>query len=1117
MLLCSVAMISALATPAHSDDTTPKGSFRVLTFNTWGERFSGRVANMSSFFKGGNYDIIAIQELSNKHYLDDLPGMLKDQWLGDYKAQRAMQDSGILTRLPGSTGTSSAGYGIPNVGNGGVALAFIDAQNGLPKMTVGSTHLDWRDESGSRLMQAKALNELAASSTSPFLLTGDFNAGDVSERGLNRSIQQALLYTHLIYDSAPSALWKQLGREYAPDGKADDAEAYVAAMRATDSNGKQKYRNVLQTYFDNNRSEFPGKNSISDLSWQQWASIIEKDMASSGLELKDETYPVASNTPVTMNVLKKNYILLTDEAHREIYAPLAAGDGISTWTSAGEDDTNTWASWDHVKIDHFLAARPFGKWFTLADDPKDPYVGVMESVSVGNDGTPLSDHNTVAHTVRWVGPVLADYAGDPAKKTVIWGADASTFGEEKTAYVAGDGKKETLDGSTFYLTRNNARTDVRLGQIADENGNPILEGLTLDEKKQVLDCYSKDARLKAAIAEYCIDDHSFIGETQIKDGGTVIVDEDLALGNANAALKLDNGTLRIAGTSMTSLERNVVLEGKGTLDVASADNLVTAPGVISGSGSLTKAGTGALNLTGTNTYTGETTVAAGALFVNGSIEHSRLTTVEDGALLGGNGTLGGLLVKKGGTVAPGNSIGRLMVDGDVTFDPGSTYKVEIDADGHADQIVASGAATIKGGTLASVAANGNYRPDTSYSVLLAAGGVTGSFEEVVTNMAFLTPFFETEGNTLNLAMVRNDIDFSAVATTSNAAAVANAIEGVGPGTIYNAIVGLDAGTANAAFGQMTGELYPSLMGALAEDSHFFRDAVSARYVGGIAMPSAKEEANAKPYSVWSHAYGAHGRTEGDGVSSLDRDTGGFYFGADTAIDGNLSIGALAGYGHSSFSLHHEGDKADADTYLVGLYGAASVDALRFTFGASYSYADIDSDRTIDISPLSQTLKGSYDASTVQAFGEAAYAFTFDTAMIEPYAGLAQVHVSTDGFTESGGTAALGVDDADMDVTYMSLGVRAAQRFALGDRSALLSGQIGWRHAFGDVTPETAMTISGSAPFDIAGAPINEDAATVNAGIDFDVSESAKLYLNYAGQFAADGSDNGVNAGLKVAF
>ena len=234
-------------------------------------------------------------------------------------------------------------------------------------------------------------------------------------------------------------------------------------------------------------------------------------------------------------------------------------------------------------------------------------------------------------------------------------------------------------GKVFYLTRNNMRTDVYLGQISDDNGMPILTGLTEAEKKTLLDCKSTDPRFQQAIQDYCIDDHSFIGETLVKNGGTVIVDEDAALGTSAAELRLDDGKLTIAGKAMTTLDRSVILEtGGGTIDVDDPANKVTMAQVISGAGSFTKAGAGTLDLTGANTYTGQTVVEDGRLAVNGSIASSTLTTIRNGGTLGGNGTVGNLVVASGGTVAPGNSIGQLDVTGDVTFENGSIYEAEVD-------------------------------------------------------------------------------------------------------------------------------------------------------------------------------------------------------------------------------------------------------------------------------------------------------------------------------------------------------------------------------------------------------------------------------------------------------
>lgn len=49
-------------------------------------------------------------------------------------------------------------------------------------------------------------------------------------------------------------------------------------------------------------------------------------------------------------------------------------------------------------------------------------------------------------------------------------------------------------------------------------------------------------------------------------------------------------------------------------------------------------------LTGTSSYTGFTRVQSGTLSVNGSITSWSLTTVDAGATLGGNGTVGNTLI-----------------------------------------------------------------------------------------------------------------------------------------------------------------------------------------------------------------------------------------------------------------------------------------------------------------------------------------------------------------------------------------------------------------------------------------------------------------------------------------
>ena len=164
---------------------------------------------------------------------------------------------------------------------------------------------------------------------------------------------------------------------------------------------------------------------------------------------------------------------------------------------------------------------------------------------------------------------------------------------------------------------------------------------------------------------------------------------------------------------------------------------------ISGHGGLTKEGTGALWLTGSNTYSGPTLVNAGLLSVNGSLTSD--VTVQRQGVLGGNGSIGALRVARGGTVAPGNSIGTLNVDGDVTFDEGSRYAVEVAPDGRSDRIASSRAITINGGEVAvSLENSANLLSQSEvqslagrqYNILTATQGVSGAFTSALPSYAF---------------------------------------------------------------------------------------------------------------------------------------------------------------------------------------------------------------------------------------------------------------------------------------------------------------------------------------------------------------------------------------------
>lgn len=95
--------------------------------------------------------------------------------------------------------------------------------------------------------------------------------------------------------------------------------------------------------------------------------------------------------------------------------------------------------------------------------------------------------------------------------------------------------------------------------------------------------------------------------------------------------------------------------------------------------------------------------------------------------------------------------------------------------------------------------------------------------------------------------------------------------------------------------------------------------------------------------------------------------------------------------------------------------------------------------------------------------------------------------------------------------------RTSTDVSFGETAAVLSGTVGWRHAFGDLVPTSTLAFVGRDAFTVGGAPIARDAALVEAGIDFKVAPTETFGVNYTGQIASGVSDHGVNAKLKVSF
>ncbi|TEA76606.1 autotransporter domain-containing protein [Allopusillimonas soli] len=547
---------------------------------------------------------------------------------------------------------------------------------------------------------------------------------------------------------------------------------------------------------------------------------------------------------------------------------------------------------------------------------------------------------------------------------------------------------------------------------------------------------------------------------------------------------------------------------------------------------------------------GRINLLAGTTELNNGAAFSGTVSVNSGAVLITHGTLGGTLgvlaggrlegagtvgtTTMGGTVAPGNSIGTLHVAGNYTQAAGSTYEVEVDAAGNADLIDVSGTATLNGGTV-QVISSSDFALATPYTILTSAGGVTGTFDAAAVSFSspFLTPQLTYDTNDVAVAFTQTS-SFASAALTPNQEAAAEGADSLDVGNaVWDAIALLPSSSdAPAAFDALSGEVHASTKSVLIEDSRFVREAAGARLraafagVGAKSMPvliygdddPAPALADTDRFAAWGHAFGSWGKWDGDGnAASLRRNTGGFVLGGDMEAANNWRLGLLAGYSRSSFDIDDRTSSGSADSYHLGAYAGTEIGKLGLRFGTAYSWHDVDTTRTAAFSGFTDTLDADYDAATAQFFGEAGYRIDTALARFEPFANLAYVNLRTDGFTESGGPAALKAPSSRNDATFTTLGLRAETALSLDDTTARLHGTLGWRHTFGDKTPTADLAFAGGDAFAIAGVPIAKDAAVIEAGLDLALSPNASLVIAYSGQIGGGVSDHGLKVNFSMAF
>jgi outer membrane autotransporter protein len=515
-------------------------------------------------------------------------------------------------------------------------------------------------------------------------------------------------------------------------------------------------------------------------------------------------------------------------------------------------------------------------------------------------------------------------------------------------------------------------------------------------------------------------------------------------------------------------------------------------------------------------------------------------TIYAGATLGGQGTVGAIFAAGSATIAPGivSPYSTLNTTGNVQFNVGSFFSVNVNAAGQTDKLAVGGTATLTGGTVQVLGAAGNYAAQTNYTILTAGTRNSTTFAGVTASSIFLSPSLSYPSQQ-QVVLTLASKPFNTAASTPNQTSVANALNAGAQNTLTALLFGQTSiAGAQQIFDALSGEVYGSVQNTQAEETQFARNAMLGRmrqadaegdtaalgFGGPIAfadsiyeaLPAPVAAANAavaappsRELTSWLQGFGGFGKTDGNSnAASLSTTYSGFLTGGDIRY-GMLCAGLMGGYSHANLNVDARGSSGGIDSAQLGAYGSLAVGGFHLRSGASASFDTVDTSRTVAFPGFADRTRGRFNGYTAQIFSEVAYSMAVNRVAIEPFAGLAYVHIHDAAFLESGGLAALSASASNENIGYSSLGLRAGTLWTLANGTVIAPhASAAWQYAFGDVVPTAALAFASTgAAFTVSGVPIAKNSALIEGGIDWRITAQIKLGVAYQGELAKSAQTN----------
>lgn len=535
-------------------------------------------------------------------------------------------------------------------------------------------------------------------------------------------------------------------------------------------------------------------------------------------------------------------------------------------------------------------------------------------------------------------------------------------------------------------------------------------------------------------------------------------------------------------------------------------------------GSLTKRGAGTLVMTGNNTYRGGTTVEEGTLLgYQGSFGVSEDGT-GNGQVVVNGGVFGVMTSYNDQFTMKGDISDKSDHSVDVTVNKGGTYGVV------AGQNATVGSLTFADGAgITVVAADGDVLKQAYEQAEGVTGSVTATDGLTGADVAVVNPDYAFFDTTINVNEEEGRIDATLSRSENTAASYAASSNQV---DLANA---LTANTDSAVFTDLVGATKSQVRNTLASLSNDFHLAAQNATIVNTALMGRmiKDQANAygeaqraeleNGATLWAAGMGSWGDVDAGGASvNMDVDYYAGFIGAELPYGNGNKVGVFFGYGQTDFDAGNDGDM-NSDDIHIGMYGENDWEKFGLTYGFAYTTQDREGKQSLNF--LDQVTHNAidYNATVFQIFGEASYkGFNTESYQVEPYIGLSWLNVSADDFTQRAGNHSVKTEIDDQNLGLANIGVRGALPFTAGSVAMKVRADVGYMQFFGDKEATAKVTVGDAGTASITGEELS-GMGMVGIGLDAAIGKNATFGVNYTGAFGSDITSHGVGAKLGIKF